>query len=142
MFLLISCALFSLLLLPRISIHLMFLLIYTEQDVFPELKVISIHLMFLLIVFWQSWHLPGTNFNTSHVSINLDLTTGEGRVVDNFNTSHVSINQVWTQAILRPHTNISIHLMFLLIQRFYQLFRFYYISNSLKIPAFSNFFQV
>ena len=32
------------------------------------------------------------DFNTSHVSINLDLTTGEGRVVDNFNTSHVSIN--------------------------------------------------
>ena len=82
-----------------------------------------------------------TDFNTSHVSINRRIGFKVRRSVFHFNTSHVSINLGF------PLTRgfgviISIHLMFLLIQRFYQLFRFYYISNSLKIPAFSNFFQV
>ena len=44
----------------------------------------------------------------------IDLTTGEGRVVDNFNTSHVSINRKFTSRQWRQ-THISIHLMFLLI---------------------------
>ena len=117
----------------------MFLLIYTEQDVFPELKVISIHLMLLLIVFWQSWHLPGTNFNTSHVSINLLSWSGAYFQYIHFNTSHVSINRLFvasptsasfnfntSHVSINPvvqvnhysGTEISIHLMFLLIKRY------------------------
>ena len=153
MFLLISCALFSLLLLPRISIHLMFLLIRElDQKVRKQIDYfntsyvsinheamtmkswknpISIHLMFLLIVFWQSWHLPGTNFNTSHVSINLLSWSGAYFQYIHFNTSHVSINPL-PQCVYRLRQKISIHLMFLLInggmEQARVLSRFQYIS--------------
>ena len=102
---------------------------------------ISIHLMFLLIKTLYNNICVGWHFNTSHVSINLDAVSSSNSAVIYFNTSHVSINPA-RMSIAEIMTNISIHLMFLLIQRFYQLFRFYYISNSLKIPAFSNFSQV
>ena len=115
MFLLISCALFSLLLLPRISIHLMFLLIRElDQKVRKQIDYfntsyvfinheamtmkswknpISIHLMFLLILRPSLRPEPRSDyFNTSHVSINLCGPLREKRSEAHFNTSHVSIN--------------------------------------------------
>ena len=103
----------------KISIHLMFLFIRILRIKQTVYTIISIHLMFLFIV----------------------VTSMNQTAAQHFNTSHVLIHQSWRYTILQC-LNISIHLMFLLIQRFYQLFRFYYISNSLKIPAFSNFSQV
>ena len=81
------------------------------------------------------------NFNTSHVYINLGVNVDVQVCDRHFNTSHVYINPD-IAPVRQVFSSISIHLMFILIQRFYQLFRFYYISNSLKIPAFSNFSQV
>ena len=147
----------------KISIHLMFILIFWQNDCCELYQVISIHLMFILIKQKKRMPCGGTrNFNTSHVYINRNLCPVYGtliiisihlmfiligeRIKENtfythFNTSHVYINLAY--AFLRCSAEIiSIHLMFILIQRFYQLFRFYYISNSLKIPAFSNFSQV
>ena len=124
-----------------ISIHLMFLLIFRSPYGDTRLLYISIHLMFLLIAITSFIRFSNIYFNTSHVSINQNKTALQQLDERDFNTSHVSINQTVIHGE-SCRIQISIHLMFLLIQRFYQLFRFYYISNSLKIPAFSNFSQV
>ena len=54
----------------RISIHLMFLLIWTQGLLGRSMNQISIHLMFLLIASGNTNAPRKTNFNTSHVSIN------------------------------------------------------------------------
>ena len=123
--------------LTRISIHLMFLLIFSCNKQKNSWKDISIHLMFLLI-FGQAGDLETekTHFNTSHVSINpvvkvesdqrvahfntshVSINQKRGgcwmRLAKNFNTSHVSINRNWIRKS-RSRSIISIHLMFLLI---------------------------
>ena len=77
--------------------------------------------MFLLIHIRMEQGQPERYFNTSHVSINLSLYPIHVYVHHDFNTSHVSIN-------LKPYpwhhstVFISIHLMFLLIQR-WELYR-------------------
>ena len=48
--------------------------------------------MFLLITGKEDGPLHGTNFNTSHVSINLSCAMYARLLKGNFNTSHVSIN--------------------------------------------------
>ncbi len=70
--------------------------------------------MFLLINGAAAIASVSANFNTSHVSINLNQKINNIRPMDYFNTSHVSINLCrktngWSTA------SISIHPMFLLI---------------------------
>ena len=121
--------------------------------------------MFLLIQNAELSHMVRPlNFNTSHVSINQNIAEKAENVT--LISIHLMFLLILAECVYsmrlkngisihlmfllirnsvyycRRPDRISIHLMFLLIQRFYQLFRFYYISNSLKIPAFSNFFQV
>ena len=55
--------------------------------------IISIHLMFLLILILSAFAGVLPNFNTSHVSINLESFLRQEDVRPHFNTSHVSINQ-------------------------------------------------
>ena len=55
-----------------------------------------------------------SNFNTSHVSINLEKVEEAGLPDGHFNTSHVSINRSGCHK-KREARKISIHLMFLLI---------------------------
>ncbi len=76
---------------------------------------ISIHLMFLLI-FSSDRSTPSsiTHFNTSHVSINHRRLPAYLCSRLHFNTSHVSINLKELQQRKRTD-GISIHLMFLLI---------------------------
>ena len=119
-----------------ISIHLMFLLIPERIQKYPQIiyfntshvsinrlwylrslrsSPISIHLMFLLILSRShSFSFTDNNFNTSHVSINLLHFIHALRELFHFNTSHVSINLSSDSTPLCT-SNISIHLMFLLI---------------------------
>ena len=120
----------------KISIHLMFILIFWQNDCCELYQVISIHLMFILIKQKKRMPCGGTrNFNTSHVYINRNLCPVYGtliiisihlmfiligeRIKENtfythFNTSHVYINLAY--AFLRCSAEIiSIHLMFILI---------------------------
>ena len=92
---------------------------------------ISIHLMFLLIEKKAViWSLP-SNFNTSHVSINQMLILWSAAAGGNFNTSHVSINRRRTRGVVTG-ADISIHLMFLLIDTYFNgyglTYKFQYIS--------------
>ena len=75
---------------------------------------ISIHLMFLLIysAFLEKYGID--HFNTSHVSINRCTGGHQPPAFTDFNTSHVSINQP-LPASFHVQLSISIHLMFLLI---------------------------
>ena len=61
---------------------------------------ISIHLMFLLIRVREIMDAEYKNFNTSHVSINLDGGLSASDVALNFNTSHVSINHKAGESIV------------------------------------------
>ena len=76
----------------KISIHLMFLLIFKVWVPLVTGCTISIHLMFPLIESKSSYISGFKNFNTSHVSINpaIECTMCHPEVY--FNTSHVSIN--------------------------------------------------
>ena len=99
----------------RISIHLMFLLIWTQGLLGRSMNQISIHLMFLLIASGNTNAPRKTNFNTSHVSINpirekthyfrrrisihlmfllIKILYDDISVRGHFNTSHVSINRM------------------------------------------------
>ncbi len=99
-----------------ISIHPMFLLIFTYGKKQNKHNAISIHPMFLLIQGQAPLNWRQVYFNTSHVSINrmpassgvinskisihpmfllISCTIGIFRNTSNFNTSHVSINLVW-----------------------------------------------
>ena len=91
----------------RISIHLMFLLIAVYQQRRYSKCKISIHLMFLLIALLHHLLHHLADFNTSHVSINLDWVS----------------NPRWISAI-------SIHLMFLLIAFAYIGFLDFYHFNT------------
>ena len=73
MFLLIIDAIFFSRLANVISIHLMFLLISKNKKADKERTKISIHLMFLLISINSQALRPIGYFNTSHVSINLNI---------------------------------------------------------------------
>ena len=97
----------------KISIHLMFLLIFKVWVPLVTGCTISIHLMFPLIESKSSYSSGFKNFNTSHVSINrrgcstvarrrgisihlmfllIGICKPERQAKTNFNTSHVSIN--------------------------------------------------
>ena len=76
----------------KISIHLMFLLIFKVWVPLVTGCTISIHLMFPLIESKSSYISGFKNFNTSHVSINPDQRAQHGCSSRYFNTSHVSIN--------------------------------------------------
>ena len=55
------------------------------------------------------------HFNTSHVNVNLRLTSIQSRQENDFNTSHVNVNHCRsTLSYIQIH--ISIHLMLMLIQ--------------------------
>ena len=92
----------------------MFLLIGDAFRMHLSKNVISIHLMFLLIYTNKMMVYLVAHFNTSHVSINQRKRKGENYMNEYFNTSHVSINQriYWGNC---GWPRISIHLMFLLI---------------------------
>ena len=100
-----------------VSIHLMFLLIWIVQKYIEKGWKVSIHLMFLLIL-CQAEYRKGDKPVSIHlmfllISVGVRPPTRGRRC---FNTSHVSINRTW----LVQNRNgwiVSIHLMFLLIQR-------------------------
>ena len=94
----------------------MFLLIDLCRSCLSAAPRISIHLMFLLILHFKRGQTLSAYFNTSHVSINRMRCIAEIADIGNFNTSHVSINPsgVITANIRKC---ISIHLMFLLIEQ-------------------------
>ena len=94
---------------PFISIHLMFLLIETKRLCRGLNREISIHLTRC-----QNGVSVDGDFNTSHVSINRTLQSYCTGSEKDFNTSHVSINRRRV-CVYRVCTEISIHLMFLLI---------------------------
>ena len=55
------------------------------------------------------------HFNTSHVNVNLRLTSIQSRQENDFNTSHVNVNHCRsTLSYIQIH--ISIHLMLMLIE--------------------------
>ena len=99
----------------QISIHLMFLLIFSSDRSTPS----SITHFNTSHVSINHRRLPAylcsrLHFNTSHVSINQFLPKMGESEEHNFNTSHVSINLKELQQRKRTD-GISIHLMFLLI---------------------------
>ena len=114
----------------------MLLLIYTEQDVFPELKVISIHLMFLLIpspspewvtydnisihlMFLLIYAVPSAKSVRRHISIHLIFLLITTTLYVSLSISifqYISCFYLSISEWSRDNQNaISIHLMFLLI---------------------------
>ena len=72
----------------------MFLLILRKVECHKGTVEVSIHPMFLLITYFRITTMYLSCFNTSHVSINLDVNAQIPKVCDRFNTSHVSINRL------------------------------------------------
>ena len=93
----------------------MFILIAAQANNTSRRAFISIHLMFILIVSpVGTATFPENDFNTSHVYINPAAHAGRGCRSRYFNTSHVYINRT-DNGHMACHTQISIHLMFILI---------------------------
>ena len=72
--------------------------------------------MLMLIYQLKKQPLRKKDFNTSHVNVNLFITSTLTASVRDFNTSHVNVNQLHILSCLCMY-RISIHLMLMLIVR-------------------------
>ena len=97
-----------------VSMHLMFLLIWTSNCKYSSWIMVSIHLMFLLIIFLVLMSMQSYSFNTSHVSIN--QTAGMDFLIYTGVSIHLMFLLIqWQLSLTEFFSIVSIHLMFLLI---------------------------